>query len=59
MVVPRACCDIEMQTRSGPVALTDRPTHIRDTSKPRLVLEHQLDGFARRPVFADGGDPEK
>ncbi len=32
------------------------PTYVRDASKPRLVLKHQLDGFARRPVFADGGE---
>lgn len=32
------------------------PSHVRDAPKARLVLEHQLDGFALRPVLADGGE---
>ena len=30
------------------------PAYVRDAPKARLVLEHQLDGFALRPVLADG-----
>ncbi len=32
------------------------PTHVRDAPKARLVLKHQLDGFALGPVFADFGE---
>lgn len=32
------------------------PAHIRDAPKARLILKHQLDGFAMRPVFADFGE---
>jgi hypothetical protein len=32
------------------------PAHIRDAPEARLVLEHQLDGLALRPVFADGSE---
>ena len=31
------------------------PAHVRDAPKARLVLEHQLDVFALRPVLADNG----
>ncbi len=29
------------------------PAYVRDASEARLVLKHQLDGLALRPVFAD------
>ena len=32
------------------------PAHIRDPPEARLVLKHQLDGLALRPVFADLGE---
>ena len=32
------------------------PAHVRDASEARLVLVHQLDGLALRPVLADGGE---
>lgn len=32
------------------------PAHVRDAPKARLVLEHQLDDLALRPVLADGGE---
>lgn len=31
------------------------PAHVRDAPKTCLVLEHQLDGFALRPVVMDFG----
>ena len=31
-------------------------TYIRDAPKARLVLKHQLEGLALRPVFADVGE---
>ena len=29
------------------------PAHVRDTAKARLILKHQLDGFASCPVLDD------
>jgi hypothetical protein len=32
------------------------PAYVRDASKARLVLKHQLDGFALCPVLTDFGE---